>query len=68
MVQINYMIDVPFVMSHVHENIRDGLRTIVYHGLRLRMDEVMVGTYADADWSLTENVPSPGYAKEESSN
>ncbi|KAG0284657.1 hypothetical protein BGZ96_010993 [Linnemannia gamsii] len=41
MVQINYMIDVPFVMSYVHESIRDGLKTIVYHGLRLRMDEVM---------------------------
>ncbi|KAG0280034.1 tyrosyl-DNA phosphodiesterase 1 [Linnemannia exigua] len=41
MVQINFMIDIPFVMSHVHEHIRDGLKTIVYHGLRLSMDELM---------------------------
>ncbi|KAF9135615.1 tyrosyl-DNA phosphodiesterase 1 [Mortierella sp. GBA39] len=41
MVQINFMIDVPFVMSHIHESIRDGLKTIVYHGLRLSMNEVM---------------------------
>lgn len=50
MVQINFMIDVPFVMSHVHESVRDGLKTIVYHGLRLSMNEVMVRIYADADW------------------
>ncbi|KAH7039275.1 tyrosyl-DNA phosphodiesterase-domain-containing protein [Linnemannia elongata] len=41
MVQINFMIDVPFVMNHVHESIREGLKTIVYHGLRLSMNEVM---------------------------
>ncbi|KAG0361951.1 hypothetical protein BGX24_005229, partial [Mortierella sp. AD032] len=41
MVQINFMIDVPFVMSHVHESVRDRLKTIVYHGLRLSMDELM---------------------------
>lgn len=58
--QINYMIDVPFVMSHVHDSIRDGLKTIVYHGLRLRMDEVMVRTYADTDRSLAATRPSPG--------
>lgn len=50
MVQINFMIDVPFVMNHVHESIREGLKTIVYHGLRLSMNEVMVRIYADADW------------------
>ncbi|KAF9099208.1 hypothetical protein BGX23_003443 [Mortierella sp. AD031] len=42
MVQINFMIDVMFVMSQVHESIRHGLKTIVYHGLRLSMDEIMV--------------------------
>ncbi|KAF9153538.1 hypothetical protein BG015_003174 [Linnemannia schmuckeri] len=41
MVQINFMIDVPYVMSHVNESIRDGLKTIVYHGLRLSTTEVM---------------------------
>ncbi|KAF9905227.1 tyrosyl-DNA phosphodiesterase 1, partial [Linnemannia zychae] len=41
MVQINFMIDVPFVMSHIHESIRDGLKTIVYHGLRLSHNELM---------------------------
>ncbi|KAF9932133.1 hypothetical protein FBU30_008820 [Linnemannia zychae] len=40
MVQINFMIDVPFVMSHVHESIRNNLKTIVYHGLRISKDEV----------------------------
>ena len=35
MVQINFMIDVEFVMRCVHDSIRDKLQTIVYHGLRL---------------------------------
>ena len=50
MVQINFMIDIPFVMSHVHESIRDGLKMIVYHGLRLSINEIMVRIYADAEW------------------
>jgi len=43
MVQINFMIDVDFVMKRVHESIRDGLRTIVYHGLRMTADQLLVG-------------------------
>lgn len=42
MVQINYMIEVDFVMGRVHENIRDGLKTIVYHGLRYTQDQLRV--------------------------
>ncbi|KAF8937043.1 tyrosyl-DNA phosphodiesterase 1 [Dissophora ornata] len=47
MVHINYMIEVDFVMSKVHESIRDGLRTIVFHGLRLTADQQLVGVEQD---------------------
>ncbi|KAF9951696.1 hypothetical protein BGZ72_006834 [Mortierella alpina] len=40
MVQINYMIEVDFVMERVHESLRDGLKTIVYHGLRYTQDQL----------------------------
>ncbi|KAF9968283.1 tyrosyl-DNA phosphodiesterase 1 [Mortierella alpina] len=40
MVQINYMIEVDFVMNRVHESLRDGLKTIVYHGLRYTQDQL----------------------------
>ncbi|KAF9559912.1 hypothetical protein EC968_006416 [Mortierella alpina] len=40
MVQINYMIEVDFVMQRVHESLRDGLKTIVYHGLRYTQDQL----------------------------
>ncbi|KAG9325135.1 hypothetical protein KVV02_003552 [Mortierella alpina] len=42
MVQINYMIEVDFVMDRVHESVRDGLKTIVYHGLRYTQDQLRV--------------------------
>lgn len=42
MVQINYMIDVEFVMNSIPEEIRDGLKVIVYHGLRLTPDQLLV--------------------------
>ncbi|KAF9543790.1 tyrosyl-DNA phosphodiesterase 1 [Mortierella hygrophila] len=63
MEQINFMIDVPFVMSHIHESIRDGLKTIVYHGLRLSMNEVMAlnATIANAYPRVTmHSVPVAG--------
>ncbi|KAG0256143.1 hypothetical protein BG011_004726 [Mortierella polycephala] len=41
MVQINYMINIDFVMSKVHGSIRDKLKTIVYHGLRLNAKELL---------------------------
>lgn len=41
MVQINYMIDVEFVMNRIPEEIRDGLKVIVYHGLRLTPDQLL---------------------------
>ncbi|KAI7818364.1 tyrosyl-DNA phosphodiesterase I [Gamsiella multidivaricata] len=41
MVQINYMVDIDFIMAKVHESIRDELRTIVYHGLRLTQDKLL---------------------------
>ncbi|KAF9111585.1 hypothetical protein BGX27_004728 [Mortierella sp. AM989] len=41
MVQINYMIEIDFVMSKVHRSIRDSLRVITYHGLRLSAQELM---------------------------
>ncbi|ORZ27742.1 tyrosyl-DNA phosphodiesterase I [Lobosporangium transversale] len=34
MVQINYMIEVDFVMFKINESIRRSLRTIIYHGMR----------------------------------
>ncbi|KAF9428312.1 hypothetical protein BGZ94_002819 [Podila epigama] len=41
MVQINYMVDVEFIMNEVAEEIRDGLRTIIYHGLRLTPTQLL---------------------------
>lgn len=40
--QINYMIDVDFVMNMIPEEIRDGLKTVVYHGLRLTPNQLLV--------------------------
>ncbi|KAF9206034.1 tyrosyl-DNA phosphodiesterase 1, partial [Podila verticillata] len=54
MVQINYMIDVEFVMNRIPEEIRDGLKVIVYHGLRLTPDQLLFVVHTanmiERDW------------------
>ncbi|KAI8601656.1 tyrosyl-DNA phosphodiesterase-domain-containing protein [Dissophora ornata] len=63
MVHINYMIEVDFVMSKVHESIRDGLRTIVFHGLRLTADQQLrmeTATRTKYPNVTLHNVPVPG--------
>ncbi|KAI8349827.1 tyrosyl-DNA phosphodiesterase I [Mortierella sp. GBAus27b] len=64
MVQINYMVDPDVIMEKVHESIRHSLRTIIYHGLRLSLEqrqnmEMAVKTkYPNI---TLHHVPVPGY-------
>ncbi|KAF9165804.1 tyrosyl-DNA phosphodiesterase 1 [Actinomortierella ambigua] len=49
MVQINYMIDIPFVMSFIPASARSKLRATFYHGLRhsQQEEEAMLLFYSD---------------------
>ncbi|KAI1291406.1 tyrosyl-DNA phosphodiesterase 1 [Mortierella claussenii] len=63
MVQINYMIEIDFVMSKVHESIRDRLDVIVYHGLRLTAGQIQAmesTTRIKYPRVVLNHVPVPG--------